>query len=36
MLVDDILIEFVESEKFIEMGREDLSNKLENIREKIV
>jgi elongation factor Ts len=34
--VDDIPTEFVESEKSIEMGREDLSNKPENIREKIV
>ena len=34
--VDDIPTEFIESEKSIEMGREDLSNKLENIREKIV
>ncbi len=34
--VDNIPTEFVESEKFIEMGREDLSNKQENIREKIV
>ncbi|NEN89703.1 MAG: translation elongation factor Ts [Okeania sp. SIO3H1] len=34
--VDDIPTEFVESEKSIEMGREDLSKKPENIREKIV
>ncbi|MEM1170728.1 MAG: translation elongation factor Ts [Cyanobacteria bacterium P01_H01_bin.35] len=34
--VDDIPTEFVESEKSIEMGREDLSSKPENIREKIV
>ncbi|MCL2932760.1 MAG: translation elongation factor Ts [Trichodesmium sp. MAG_R03] len=34
--VDDIPTEFVETEKSIEMGREDLSNKPENIREKIV
>jgi len=34
--VDDIPTKFVESEKSIEMGREDLSNKPENIREKIV
>ena len=34
--VDDIPTEFVEGEKSIEMGREDLSNKPENIREKIV
>ncbi|MDY7008713.1 MAG: translation elongation factor Ts [Cyanobacteriota bacterium] len=34
--VDDIPAEFVESEKSIEMGREDLSKKPENIREKIV
>ena len=34
--VDDIPTEFVESEKSIEMGREDLSNKPENIRERIV
>ncbi|MEB3343384.1 translation elongation factor Ts [Okeania sp.] len=34
--VDDVPTEFVESEKSIEMGREDLSNKPENIREKIV
>ncbi|MGD1700066.1 translation elongation factor Ts [Dapis sp. BLCC M229] len=34
--VDDIPTEYVESEKSIEMGREDLSNKPENIREKIV
>ncbi|GFZ97920.1 translation elongation factor Ts [Okeania sp. KiyG1] len=34
--VDDIPREFVESEKSIEMGREDLSNKPENIRERIV
>jgi len=34
--VDDIPTEFIESEKSIEMGREDLINKPENIREKIV
>ncbi|NEP85867.1 MAG: translation elongation factor Ts [Okeania sp. SIO2C2] len=34
--VDEIPTEFVESEKSIEMGREDLSKKPENIREKIV
>lgn len=34
--VDDIPTEFVENEKSIEMGREDLSKKPENIREKIV
>lgn len=34
--IDSIPTEFVESEKSIEMGREDLSNKPENIREKIV
>jgi len=34
--IDNIPTEFVESEKSIEMGREDLSNKPENIREKIV
>lgn len=34
--VDDIPTAFVESEKSIEMGREDLSKKPENIREKIV
>lgn len=34
--VDDIPTEFVESEKSIEMGRDDLGNKPENIREKIV
>lgn len=34
--IDEIPTEFVESEKSIEMGREDLSKKPENIREKIV
>lgn len=34
--VDHIPTEFVESEKAIEMGRDDLGNKPENIREKIV
>jgi len=34
--IDNIPTEFVESEKSIEMGREDLNNKPENIREKIV
>ncbi|NEP40835.1 MAG: translation elongation factor Ts [Okeania sp. SIO2G4] len=34
--VDEIPTEFVESEKSIEMGREDLSKKPENIRERIV
>ncbi|MGB3511660.1 MAG: translation elongation factor Ts [Microcoleaceae cyanobacterium] len=34
--MDNIPAAFVESEKSIEMGREDLSNKPENIREKIV
>ncbi|MGD1713547.1 translation elongation factor Ts [Dapis sp. BLCC M172] len=34
--VDDVPTAFVESEKSIEMGREDLSKKPENIREKIV
>jgi len=34
--VDDIPTAFVESEKSIEMGRDDLSKKPENIREKIV
>ncbi|NEO86503.1 MAG: translation elongation factor Ts [Spirulina sp. SIO3F2] len=34
--VDDIPTEFVEKEKSIEMGRDDLGNKPENIREKIV
>ncbi|MDB9314697.1 translation elongation factor Ts [Spirulina sp. CS-785/01] len=34
--VDDIPKNFVESEKQIEMGREDLASKPENIREKIV
>ncbi|NEO58431.1 MAG: translation elongation factor Ts [Okeania sp. SIO3B5] len=34
--VDDIPTEFVKSETSIEMGREDLSKKPENIREKIV
>jgi len=33
---DDIPQEFVEKEKSIEMGREDLASKPENIREKIV
>ncbi len=34
--VDDIPSEFVDGEKSIEMGREDLKNKPENIRKKIV
>lgn len=34
--VNDIPSEFIENEKSIEMGREDLSKKPENIREKIV
>lgn len=34
--IDEIPAEFVESEKSIEMGRDDLSKKPENIREKIV
>lgn len=34
--VDDIPAEFVEKEKSIEMGRDDLGNKPENIRAKIV
>ncbi|NEP77772.1 MAG: translation elongation factor Ts, partial [Okeania sp. SIO3B3] len=34
--VDEIPAEFVESEKSIEMGREDLSKRPENMREKIV
>ncbi len=34
--IDEIPAAFVESEKSIEIGREDLSNKPENIREKIV
>ena len=34
--VDDIPQEWVEKEKSIEMGREDLAKKPENIREKIV
>jgi elongation factor Ts len=34
--VDNIPTEFVENEKSIEMGRDDLGNKPENIREKIV
>ncbi|NEO25865.1 MAG: translation elongation factor Ts [Kamptonema sp. SIO4C4] len=34
--VDDIPKDFVEKEKQIEMGREDLASKPENIREKIV
>ncbi|MBK4731559.1 translation elongation factor Ts [Oxynema sp. CENA135] len=34
--VEDIPAEFAENEKKIEMGREDLANKPENIREKIV
>lgn len=34
--IDNIPAAFVESEKSIEMGREDLSKKPENIREKIV
>ncbi|QIZ72730.1 translation elongation factor Ts [Oxynema aestuarii] len=34
--VEDIPAEFTENEKKIEMGREDLANKPENIREKIV
>lgn len=34
--IDDIPTEFVEKEKSIEMGREDLAKKPENVREKIV
>lgn len=34
--VEDIPADFVEKEKAIEMGREDLASKPENIREKIV
>ncbi|HIK33301.1 MAG TPA: translation elongation factor Ts [Oscillatoriales cyanobacterium M59_W2019_021] len=34
--VNDIPAEFVEKEKSIEMGREDLAKKPENVREKIV
>jgi elongation factor Ts len=34
--VEDIASDFAEKEKAIEMGREDLANKPENIREKIV
>jgi len=34
--VDDVPKEVVEKEKLIEMGRDDLANKPENIREKIV
>ncbi|MDY7013727.1 MAG: translation elongation factor Ts [Cyanobacteriota bacterium] len=34
--VEDIPPDFAEKEKAIEMGREDLANKPENIREKIV
>ncbi len=34
--VDDIPAKFVENEKSIEMGREDISDKQEDIREKIV
>lgn len=34
--IEDIPAEFAEKEKAIEMGRDDLANKPENIREKIV
>jgi elongation factor Ts len=34
--VEDIPADFIEKEKAIEMGREDLASKPENIREKIV
>ena len=34
--VDDIPADFIEKEKAIEMGKEDLASKQENIREKIV
>jgi len=34
--IDDIPADMVEKEKSVEMGRDDLSNKPENIREKIV
>ena len=34
--VDDVPKDVVEKEKLIEMGRDDLANKPEQIREKIV